>query len=416
MPIRSLSHVADEVLLRDLATLVRKDRATTADLLAHIAEVDARALYGPKGFASMFLYCVGVLKLSPDVAAKRIQAARAARAFPVLLDAVEDGRLNVSAIVLLAPHLTPENAGDLVKLAARHTSADIKSLLAHRALGLTANAEALTFDTAEFDQRAAGAVTERSSQQDLNPIPAPGASHNPAPAMGPLSPPDTPMAPALVRFPLHASITQATRDKIAYARALLGHAVPGGDVAEVLDRAFDALIAQVEKQRFGVGARTRPTRRRRAANERAIPMAVRGEVLRRDGGHCTFVGDTGHRCESSHRLQFDHVLPLARGGLTTATNLRLRCSTHNQLEAERTFGAAFMRAKRERAAVARAAPPAPAWQHDVLAALRTLGFRDREARRALAACDLGPDASLEQRVRAALRQLAPPAARRAPAA
>lgn len=50
------------------------------------------------------------------------------------------------------------------------------------------------------------------------------------------------------------------------------------------------------------------------------------------------------------------------------------------------------------------------------AALRSLGFRDKEARAARPACDLGPDASLEQRVRAALQHLAPPATRRAPAA
>ena len=235
--------------------------------------------------------------------------------------------------------------------------------------------------------------------------------------MGPLSPPAAPAAPAPLRFPLHASITQATRDKLAHARALLGHAVPGGDTAEILDRALDALIAQVEKQRFGVGARTRPTRRRRAASERTIPMAVRTEVFRRDRGHCTFVGDTGHPCESRHGLEFDHIVPIARGGPTTADNLRLRCRTHNHVEAERTFGAAFMKAKRERAVAARAARTEPAWQQDVHAALRSLGFREKEARSALASCDLGPDASLEQRVRTALQHLAPPAARHpAPAA
>ena len=43
----SLSHLSDQALLRDLAALVTRDRATTADLLAHLAEVDARKLYLP---------------------------------------------------------------------------------------------------------------------------------------------------------------------------------------------------------------------------------------------------------------------------------------------------------------------------------------------------------------------------------
>src|SRR2546422_7868703 len=43
----SLSDLGDRALLRDLAALVAHDRATTAVLLAHIAEVDERRLYLP---------------------------------------------------------------------------------------------------------------------------------------------------------------------------------------------------------------------------------------------------------------------------------------------------------------------------------------------------------------------------------
>jgi hypothetical protein len=43
----SLSHLSNQALLADLAALVAADRQTTAALLAHIAEVDARALYLP---------------------------------------------------------------------------------------------------------------------------------------------------------------------------------------------------------------------------------------------------------------------------------------------------------------------------------------------------------------------------------
>jgi hypothetical protein len=41
----SLSHLSDQILLRDLSALLAQDRTTTAALLAHIAEVDARRLY-----------------------------------------------------------------------------------------------------------------------------------------------------------------------------------------------------------------------------------------------------------------------------------------------------------------------------------------------------------------------------------
>ena len=41
----SLAHVSDDALLRDLASAISRERTATADVLAHIAEVDARRLY-----------------------------------------------------------------------------------------------------------------------------------------------------------------------------------------------------------------------------------------------------------------------------------------------------------------------------------------------------------------------------------
>src|SRR5882672_11254262 len=110
----SLSHVGDQVLLRQLASLVAQDRTTTAEILAHIAEFDARKLYLPAAYPSMFAYCVGELRLSEDVALKHIRAARAAQEFPAIYVAIADGRLHLSAVVLLAPRLNRDNAAELL--------------------------------------------------------------------------------------------------------------------------------------------------------------------------------------------------------------------------------------------------------------------------------------------------------------
>lgn len=48
----SLTHLADHVLLRELHALVTQDRATTAALLAHIAEVDEHKPYLPAARSS----------------------------------------------------------------------------------------------------------------------------------------------------------------------------------------------------------------------------------------------------------------------------------------------------------------------------------------------------------------------------
>src|SRR5207249_11017213 len=148
------------------------------------------------------------------------------------------------------------------------------------------------------------------------------------------------------------------------------------------------------------------------------------------GGHCTFTSPTGQRCPARTLLQFDHVDPVALGGEATVERVRLLCAAHNHHAAECAFGPEFMNNKREearraraeaRAAAARkasedreraAAATERAKELDVVPALRNLGFRADEARRAAAHCDSTlPEGPLEERLRTALRFLAPPARR-----
>jgi hypothetical protein len=130
----SLLHLADHVLLRDLATLNSQDRATTAALLAHLAEVDERKLYLPAAYPSMFLYCTRELRMSEDVALKRIGVARVARQFPAIVPALADGRPSLSTVLLLAPKRAADEADELLAAAANKTRAEIELLLAQRFL------------------------------------------------------------------------------------------------------------------------------------------------------------------------------------------------------------------------------------------------------------------------------------------
>jgi len=79
------------------------------DLVAHIGEVDQRGLYARRACSSMFVYCTEILHLSEAEAYLRIVAARAARKYPMLLVMLGEGRLHLSGIAILAPHLTEEN-------------------------------------------------------------------------------------------------------------------------------------------------------------------------------------------------------------------------------------------------------------------------------------------------------------------
>src|SRR3989442_15261584 len=128
----SLTHLTDPALLRDLGAVVARDRTTTAELLAYLAEVDARRLYLPAAYPSMYAYCVGELRLCEQAAFKRIRAARTARQFPAIFGALAEGRLHLSGVVMLTPYLTLENADELLPAAAYRNKAELELLLAQR--------------------------------------------------------------------------------------------------------------------------------------------------------------------------------------------------------------------------------------------------------------------------------------------
>lgn len=157
------------------------------------------------------------------------------------------------------------------------------------------------------------------------------------------------------------------------AKALLSHAAPRATLEEIHLRAMRALVAALEKRKYAVkeGAVPAPARqsspraaaspRARAADTsgcsrvvpgfprqrgRSIPARVRRAVFERDGARCTYVDASGQRCRASHRLEFHHLEPFAKGGEHEPTNVTLRCAAHNALAAEEDFGREWMQERR----------------------------------------------------------------------
>ena len=99
---RSLASLTDEQLLLKVKALTARERETTALLIASLAELDARRLYLGAGFRSLFTYCTECLHLSEHAAYGRIEAARAARSWPLILELLSDGSVTLTTVCLLA--------------------------------------------------------------------------------------------------------------------------------------------------------------------------------------------------------------------------------------------------------------------------------------------------------------------------
>lgn len=329
---------SDDELEASLGSLLGASARLEARIVAHLAEIEMRRLHLRAGYSSLYDYCRKRLALSDYEAFARIAAARAARKYPVIFELLEQRKLHLTAICEVRAFLTPENHQELLAEVSGQTKPQIREILARR-----------------------------FPQSDVR------ASLRKLPELAPLSP---------GRYGLRLTLNAEQKEKLDLARALLSHANPAGDLAAVVERALDALIARLEKRRFGrheprgsggvtarsagkpakakptgakptgakpdesrhsemiahaplvgmSGAESRNTRRKH------IPNVVRRELVARDGDQCSFISEDGKRCQERSFLQFHHRHPWARGGADTLENLALLCHAHNRLLAERDFG------------------------------------------------------------------------------
>lgn len=357
------SHFSHDGLLHDAKHLLGLGYMTNAMLLTRITEIDRRQLYRREGYPSMYSYMIQEWHLTEDAAYKRIHAARAAQRFPAVLIALAEGRLPMRGVLMLARHLTSANADELVAAATHKSRFEIQQLLAERfpqpdlperlqTIGSRPPAATeLQPSPGMLDQLAPEQVQVTIPEQlahgqtdapsrELTRTESPERIQPPAPAER-----VTPLAPK--RFGLECTLDQETFDLLRRAQALMGHQNPSEEIAPVIKRALELLVGHLERQKFAATAH--PGRSRGCTSARRIPAAVKRAVWERDGGRCTFVSDGGKRCTALAMLEFDHLDPVARGGATTADNVRLLCRAHNQYAAECVFGADFMDHKRRKA-------------------------------------------------------------------
>jgi hypothetical protein len=326
--------LTDPALLAAARNLASRERGATAALIAHLAEIETRRLHLATGYSSMFAYCRDVLLLSEDAACNRIQAARAARSFPLLLDLLETGAVSLTAARLLAPHLTDANHADVLASAHGLSKPQVEELVARLAPkpDVPVSIRKLPAPAAPHSLLAA----EPSPAPAAPPAPSPSPMLAPAPSIVtnvPSRPGRTvsPLSPD--RYKLQLTISGATLDKLREVKDLLRHANPSGDEAAIIDRALTLLLADVKRKKFGATDRSASPTPGRASGEGSEARRPRAEARRavsaRDGERCGFASADGRRCEERAFLEFHHVKPYVRGGGRGATNIELRCRNHN---------------------------------------------------------------------------------------
>jgi 5-methylcytosine-specific restriction endonuclease McrA len=332
---QSFDQLSDDVLLATVKRLALTERRATAALVRSLMELDVRRLYLGEGYSSLFTYCTQALHLAEGAAYNRIEAARAARRFPAVLKALDDGSVTLTALRLLAPHLTPDNHQDVLASARYKGKREIEVLVASlRPMPAVAS----TIRKLPEPRRVLLDATCDTALTVVAP-----RSAVVAPTITTSTSTIAPLAPE--RYKVQFTISRDTQEKLRRVQALARHAIPSGDLAEIFDRAITLLLRELECRRRA--AVTAPRAAHGAVGDsRHVPAFVKREVWRRDDGRCAFTGRDG-RCTERSLLEYHHVQPYAAGGAATAANIELRCR------------ARVLSPRGSRAPRARGAEPAP---------------------------------------------------------
>ena len=297
--VRALSGLSNQQLLTEVEALAVREREATARLIASLAELERRRLYLGQGCASLFSYCTERLHLSEDAAYNRSEVAKAAVAYPVILDLLHDGSVTVTAIRLLAKQLTPDNHRALLaaatnkskrqveqQVAALRPQPDVPSNIRRLPSSSRPATRGSSVDTpllADHGHETALAPPPDSQSQAV--LPTGAAVRPPRPIVAPLAP---------ERYKVQFTIGREAHEMLRKVQDLLRHVVPTGDPAVIFERGLALLLADLEKKKLA--QTTRPRRARDTqCHTRYIPAGVKREVWARDGARCAFVG-AGGRC------------------------------------------------------------------------------------------------------------------------
>jgi hypothetical protein len=308
--LESLRRLADDELVARVKGLAARQRRATALLVAHLAELDTRDLHLRAGYPSLFIYCREVLALSEHEAYNRMEAARTARRFPLVLDLLAEGAVNLTTVRLLGPHLTAYDHARVLESARGKRKSEVEEIVARLAPrpDVPASVRKLSVRTAAAascsgswssapasgssatllpaapeeawpgaaesappptgcprglaeDVQAAAAPRLRTHEasagsrpqalHEASAAPRPQARHEASGEVRPLSPD---------RYRYQLTIGGATLEKLRLAPDMLRHALPSGDDEAILDRALALLLDDLAREKLGSQESARTSR------------------------------------------------------------------------------------------------------------------------------------------------------------
>ena len=129
---KGLQALPDKRILGDLKRLGCRERELQATILLYLSEIDRRKLYLPLGYGSLFDLCTSSLGYTRATAARRIASARAAARFPLALDLLLEGEINITTLSIASRILGEDNHSEVLSAIKGKSTREVDMLVSSR--------------------------------------------------------------------------------------------------------------------------------------------------------------------------------------------------------------------------------------------------------------------------------------------
>lgn len=280
-----MKHFSDEQLETSAQQARARELSSLQEMLKHLREIDRRKLFSKRGFPSIYEYGMAEFKYSYDEIHRRVCAMKLLRDMPEIESKIADGSLQLTHLTQAqsffrkVEHTKDEKLEILSKLE-NSSKAETKRILYNEEVKARYSFEAdKPFE--EIVERLKGLHPRLSFDQVMRKV-------------------------CDIAIEKLDPMLNAERMKIRYQSR---------NAANQKSRAGAKVVGSDLGNRAGATERSR-----------YIAAATKREVWLKAEGKC-------QNCRSTFGLEYDHVLPFAKGGVSEVENLRLLCRNCNQRHA-----------------------------------------------------------------------------------
>ncbi len=271
-----------------------------------LLKVEARRIYEQFEIPSLYLYCVELLELSPQVTKDFTCVVRKSFDVPALASAVRSGKLTISKARKICPVLEGCNSKEWIELAESCSCRTVERAvaMANPKAAVGESMRPVGIDALEFKLGVSeewNALLEKTknllSQKYKRAVSSEEALYI---LMSEYCEKNDP-------------VVKAERVQMKSAASL----VAAHDKTERHDGNSDgdsgSTFSEIYRTRY-------------------IPAAVKQSVNLRDKGQCTFVDRKGKRCNSKRWLEIHHIREFSTGGEHSLENLETLCTAHHKIK------------------------------------------------------------------------------------